>query len=358
MSGKQADHLDNRRGGSRTGDSTNISSAGKQLHASQDSLSTSHSGSSIVIHPGNSLKAYSCISSRRSSRDEIPLQSSASSLTMMPGGAVTSITSSRKCSPSALTKLSSTTDQYSATARMGSHSSLIEAIKEVEGTLPPLQVTRKVTGDGDKLTGNSLSRTVSRTSSTITSPCDQPLNSNDTKKRSNLEKKWSTSSMEKSGSTSNKQSLVIQGGDAKNKIAQFSNTTADKSNIYNVGEKPADRPRELSFSAGQGKTKQSPAGTPSSKNIRELTEKWEVRSNSNSSFDVAVAASMATTAAAVMPQSSVTAAPSISRRSTQDTLVTSDTDNLLYSMTSSANTPQGFVSMDNSNLQVTKLLNC
>jgi hypothetical protein len=152
----------------------------------------------------------------------------------------------------------------------------------------------------------------------------------DTKKWSTLEKKWS-SSMDKTG---NKTS-VIQSGDAKNKIAQFGMNSERTSTTDST--KIMERPRDLSFSSaftGHAKSKMSPGSsgsvTPCVKNIREMADRWEGRSNS---FDTNATNTPTNCSQATTP----TPALSFSRRSTQDTFFTPTSNTILQHGMASSN---------------------
>ena len=100
------------------------------------------------------------------------------------------------------------------------------------------------------------------------------------------------------------------------------------------GNKSLERPRDLSFSSsfsGQANSKMSPGSgtvTPSVKNIKEMAEKWEVRSNSVDSSSLITPTNSST---ATTPTPSL----SFSRRSTQDKLLTPMTNTPLNSELSS-----------------------
>ena len=113
--------------------------------------------------------------------------------------------------------------------------------------------------------------------------------------------------------------MAIKSGDNKSKIAQFA-MSSDKNNPMDVN-RPIERPRDLSFSSafnGPSGMKMSPGSgtvTPSIKNIKEMAEKWEERSNSVDSNSL-ITPTNSSTATTPIP------ALSFSRRSTQDKLLT------------------------------------
>ena len=309
-------------------------SSSHQFHSSQDSLATSRTGSTSLMHPA-SMKSYSCVSSRRSSRDEAPI-SSTSSLTMKTASnEATSMESnvslSKRSSPSAISSKNSSTANIEAnlSSRVDSSSCFADSTKEVDlvnhvGKHSNEKGYREDQKNSHKTASKTISRTNSIASDKSVSTLTNPHVVDETKKWSTLEKKWS-SSMDKTGNKA-----TIQSGDTKNKIAQFA-MNSDKNNQLDIN-KSIERPRDLSFSSafsGQANMKMSPgSGTPSAKNIRQMTERWEERSNSveSSSLITPTNSSAATTP---------TPALSFSRRSTQDKLLTPTTNTSLNQETAS-----------------------
>ena len=145
-------------------------SSGHQLHSSQDSLANSRTGSVSLVHPSG-LKSYSCVSSRRSSRDEGPM-SSALSLSMMPTTNSSSTISSntiplkRSSPPTIISKppLAAGFEEQSS-SKSDHHNSLSESIKDMERANNAEIDSKKNEQISDKTKGHkSASRTVSRTS--------------------------------------------------------------------------------------------------------------------------------------------------------------------------------------------------
>ena len=336
----QAEAISNRRS-SKPLDSR-LSSA-HQLHSSQDSLANTRTGSTSLMHPAN-IKSYSCVSSRRSSRDEPPV-SSTSSLSLKTAATESSLMESNilsmkrsSLSSSSSKNISSTNSHTNSSSRIENTASLTKdgdpindlgkasrdcGTKEEQGASKcgPTIISRTNSVTSDK-SGRSAHKENKSNVSTPTNP--QVLDEN--RKWSTLEKKWS-STMDKSGNK-----IVIQSGDTKNKIAQFA-MNSDKNNLMD-GNKSLERPRDLSFSSsfsGQANSKMSPGSgtvTPSVKNIKEMAEKWEVRSNSVDSSSLITPTNSST---ATTPTPSL----SFSRRSTQDKLLTPMTNTPLNSELSS-----------------------
>ena len=280
-------------------------SSSHQLHASQDSLASIRTGSTSLIQSAG-LKSYSCVSSRRSSRDEAN-SSQSSSLTLMQAG------SSSSSSNISSTKRSSSSTITPKTEQVTSPKSSVTTVSKSSNVTTDKSIRESKISSGRKESNKEISSTDS-TSKTMMSSAPSPKDVDDNKKWSTLEKKWSYTT-DKSG---NKTS-VIQSGDARNKIAQFA-INNEKSNTTDVA-KLAERPRDLSFSStfsGQAKVKMSPGSgsiTPCAKNIREITEKWEERSTSvdPNSITTPTNSSLATTPTHTLP---------FARRSTQDALLT------------------------------------
>ena len=323
-------------------------SSGHQFHSSQDSLAGARSGSTSLMNP-SSIKSYSCLSSRRSSRDEAPA-SSTSSLSVKtaasePPSMESNMLSMKRSSLSSLStnRTIGSNANTNSSSRVDSTSSLTSAAKEVDGASESRKPSNERTlkeeknepsKNGPKIVSRTNSITSEKSSrphksystamekdtgttrNEVTSKATTPTSSqisDENKKWSTLEKKWS-SSMDKSGNK-----MAIQSGDTKSKIAQFA-MSSDKNNPMDVN-RPIERPRDLSFSSafnGPSGMKMSPGSgtvTPSIKNIKEMAEKWEERSNSVDSNSL-ITPTNSSTATTPIP------ALSFSRRSTQDKLLT------------------------------------
>ena len=309
LTNRQSD-ISGSRHGSKPADSR--LSSGHQLHSSQDSLANMRMGATSLMHSATS-KSYSCVSSRRSSRDEI---SSASSLTFIqatPRSATTSsnLVTSKTSSTSMLktpeidtntqTKTSTCTNEGN-TDLVASHKSAVKVVSRTNSTTR----SQKSSPTKKETKGEIFSNDPSKRSS-ISSQVDSKV-IDDSKKRSTMDKKWS-STLEKTGS----KITVVQSSEAKNKISQFAVSMEKNDNT-----KMTERPRDLSFASsltGKEKIKMSPVSvpvTPCTKNIKEMANRWEERSGSMDLSSVITPANLSIASTPIPHQS-------FSRRSTQDT---------------------------------------